>query len=273
MLKRGLREKKSYLKDKAQQYREQKHADTSEKRKALQESLRTNTAIPHSIRGEAKDLLNEMIYNVNTDEEKHLPPRIVVTTSHNPSSLLKSFSKHISLIFNGQNMMRGKLSQEKISEYCIQNGVTHLIMLNEAKGNPTTLILCRYPHGPTYKFSLFRLKFQRRVKTFGEKPYLVIDGMDSEIGSSLKKDISLCFPTVVDGNRLLALINRSGTIAFRHFLVENKKLVKECEFDLRLFKVINSTLESEGEISYVLNAFTNTRKDDILKEETDCNTQ
>ncbi|KAI5168477.1 U3 small nucleolar ribonucleoprotein IMP4 [Pancytospora epiphaga] len=259
MIAKRMKERSAYLQG--------KERDEKLKKMELSDALKENKPIPHYLRAEAKHILDEMIYDVKDDTPVFLPPKIAVTTSHDPSSMLKSFSKHMSLLFNGHHLMRGRMTQSQLSEHCAAQGVTHLLIFNETKGHPSTLILCKYPTGPTYKFSLFNVKYQRRTKALGERAFLVIDGMDSQIGLDLKQNLSTCFPSTKEGNRLVAFVNRGGTIAFRHFLIENKKLTKECEFDMRIYKIINSTFDMDGDIGYVLNAFTNTRKDDILKEE------
>lgn len=259
MASRSFKAQTSYLRRKEEEER-------TEKKARLAETLRENKKIPHELRTDASKLLDEMIYDPTAAEQVFLPPRIAVTTSHDPSSMLKSFAKHLSLVFNGLHLMRGRMTNAQLSEHCITQGVTHLIILNETKGNPSTLILCKYPTGPTYRFSLFNLKLQRRVKALGEKVHLVIDGMDTQIGLDLKQNLSLCFPSVKEGNRLVAFVNRNGIIAFRHYLIDKRKLEKECEFDLRLFKITNSTIDMDGDVDYVLNAFTNTRNDDVLKK-------
>lgn len=265
MRRSDLRDRHAYLKRREAETREEAREESrAVKKEKLAAALTTCTRIPHALRGEAKGLLDEMIYNVEAEEELPPPPRIAVTTSHDPSSLLRAFSKHLSLVFNGQHLLRGRMTMSALSEYCRSGGVTHLFIIHETKGNPSSLTLCCYPHGPTYRFSLFHLKFQRRAKTMGEKAYLVVDGMGSELGTALRRALALCFPAVEDGNRLVAFVNRDGIIAFRHFLIESRKLVKECEFDLRLYNVTNSTVEVEGTVGYVLNAFTNTRRDDVL---------
>lgn len=260
-MRRILKARADYLKKKREEELEKV------KKQELKEALRSNNPIPHHLRTEAKYLLDKMIYDVSEESEVYQLPKISITTSHNPSSMLLGVAKHLSLIFNGEHLVRGKMSNEKILETCCSNGVTHLIILNETKGMPSGLTLCRFPNGPTYKFSMFNVKIPRRQKKFGEKTLLIIDGMDSDIGKRLKLDLSLCFPTVKEGNRVLGLINRNGVIAFRHFLIDNRKLVKESEFDLKLYKVINGTFDVNGNLDYVLNAYTNTRKNDILKEE------
>lgn len=264
MLSRKLKEKQEYLKRK--EMNKGTNKETSKKQEILQDALKNNTKIPFELRGEAKDLLDELIYGTKEEEIVYLPPKIAVTTSHNPSSFLKSFSKHISLIFNGFHLMRGRMSENELSEYCKTQEVTHLMMLRETKGNPSSLVLCKYPNGPTYHFSLFNVKYQRRQKSMGEKSYLILDGMSSEIGKKLKLDLSLCFPKVAEASRVVSLINRNGTIAFRHYLIENRKLVKECEIDMKLYRVVNSTIEMNGNVEFTLKSFMNSTNDDILSE-------
>lgn len=260
MLSKKLRERQDYLKQKDSEM------STSKKQEELQKALKTNSKIPHHLRGEAKDLLDEMIYGIKEEEVVYLPPKIAVTTSHNPSSFLKSFTKHISLLFNGFHLMRGRMSEEELSEYCKTHEITHLIILRETKGNPSSMTFCKYPNGPTYHFSIFNTKYQRRQKPIGEKAYLILDGMDSEIGKKLKLNLSLCFPKVDEASRVVSFINRNGTVAFRHYLIENKKLVKECEFDMKLFKVINSTFDTHGEVDFTLKSFMNSANNDVLKQ-------
>lgn len=258
MLGRKLKERQDYIKQK------ESEREIKAKQEELKEALKNNEKIPHHLRGEAKELLDGIIYGIEEEEIVHPPPRIAVTTSRNPSSHLKSFSKHMALMFNGIHVMRGKMSENELSEYCKRQEMTHLIVLRETKGNLSSMILCKYPHGPTYHFSVFNVKYQRRQKPIGEKAYLVLDGMESDIGKRLKENLSLCFPKTDDAGRLLALINKNGTIAFRHYLIEKRKLEKECEFDMNLFKVVNSTIETNGDVDFALKSFMNNAKTDIL---------
>lgn len=261
MLRRKVKERNEYLKSK------DSDKDPETKKKQLKEALRTNSKIPFELRDEAKDLLDEIIYDVKDNSIIYSPPKILVTTSHSPSSALKSFAKHISLVFNGSHLLRGAMSENELSNYCNNQSITHLIILKENKGNPSSFVLSKYPNGPTYYFSLFNVKYQRRTHSMGEKAYLVLDKMNSDLGNKLKLDLSLCFPKVEDANRLVGLINRNGTIAFRHYLIENRKLKSECEFDMKLYRVVNSTFDMNGEVDYTLKSFMNSSKRDVLYEE------
>ncbi|KAM0680255.1 snoRNA-binding rRNA-processing protein imp4 [Glugoides intestinalis] len=230
MLGRKLKERKEYVKQK------ETERDTGDKKEDLKDILKANTRIPHHLRGDAKQLLDEIIYETVEEEVVHPFPRVAVTTSHMPSSQLKSFAK-----------------------------LTHLLIFREHKGNPSSMVLCKYPHGPTYHFSIFNVKYQRRQKALGEKAYLVLDGMDSDIGKKLTESLALCFPKTEEASRVVSFINRNGTVAFRHFYLENRKLIKECEFDMKLFKVVNSTIDTNGDVDFALKAFMNSTNNDILK--------
>lgn len=260
MLSRRQQEQREYLKQK------EKTPSGDGKQEALQNALKTGSKIPHNIRGDAKEILDEIIYGTGMEEIIHSPPKIAVTTSHNPSSFLKSFSKHISLVFAGFHLMRGRMSAKELSEYCKTQEVTHLIVIHETKGNPSSMILSKYPNGPTYHFSLFNVKYERRLKPIGEKAFLVLDGMTSELGVRLKTDLSLCFPKTDDASRLVAIINRNGTIAFRHYLIDKRKLQKECEFDMKLYRVVNSTFDMDGDVDFTLKSFMNRTNDDVLSQ-------
>lgn len=244
----------------------EKGKSSERKREMLEHTLKTNSKIPHELRGEAKEILEDIIYGTGEEEVVHRPPNIAVTTSHNPSAFLKSFSKHMSLVFNGFHLMRGRMPAKELSEYCKTQEVTHLIIIHETKGNPSSMQLCKYPNGPTYHFSMFNVKYERRLKSIGEKAFLVLDGMTSEIGKRLKVDLSLCFPKTSEASRLVAFVNRGGTVAFRHYLIEKRKLEKECEFDMKLFKVVNSTFDMDGSVDFTLKSFMNRTNDDILTQ-------
>lgn len=260
MLRRKLNERKEYLKSR------ELNETKDDKKQRLIESLKTNTKLPHDIRAEARELLDDLIYDTKTEEIIYSYPKIALTTSHSPSSSLKSFTKHMSLIFNGFNLPRGSMTEQQLYDYCISQEVTHLIIFGENKGNPSNFILSKFPNGPTYYFSLFNTKYQRRTHKLGEKAFLVIDNMNSELGKNLKLNLSLCFPKVEEANRVVSFINKNGTIAFRHCLFENRKLVRECEFDMKLYKVVSSTFNMDGDLNYALKSFMNSTKQDVLSE-------
>ena len=81
-------------------------------------------------------------------------PKIVITTSRDPSSRLTQFAKEIRLMFpGGQKINRGSYVLKDLVQACRSNDVTDLIMIHEHRGEPSTyysrhlilvrLIFCR----------------------------------------------------------------------------------------------------------------------------------
>ncbi|ORD94549.1 IMP4 [Enterospora canceri] len=242
------------------------------KKEELKECLDENRRIPHKLRGEAREILDEIIYN-NEEEEILKYPKTFVTTSHSPSTSLKEFSKHLALIFNGRFVPRSRMNEEELSEFCNQNGVTHLIIMNEAKGSPSTICLSKYPYGKTHWFTVQNMKFTRRKQALKEKAGLVLDGFGSSLGENLKKTLRLMVPAYKnmkkfkDGDRVIGFVNRGGVIGFRHSTVERRRLVTDLAFDMNLYKVSAGTFEMEGGVEYQMSGFKNIVKYDVLAKD------
>lgn len=82
-------------------------------------------------------------------------PCVLITTSREPSSNLKQFSKEMHHLFpNSQRMNRGNTTIETIVEKCLKEQVTDLIILEENRGVPNKMSISHFPHGPTIKISL-----------------------------------------------------------------------------------------------------------------------
>lgn len=83
---------------------------------------------------------NELLNNPEDDEYRWAGvenPKIVITTSYDPSSKLKIFSKEMKLILpNSQRINRGHYDLKSLLETCRNNNVTDLIMLTENRGMP-----------------------------------------------------------------------------------------------------------------------------------------
>lgn len=67
----------------------------------------------------------------------HRDPKILVTTSRDPSSRLQQFAKEIRLMFpNAQRINRGNHVIEEICSACRANDVSDLIIVHEHRGIP-----------------------------------------------------------------------------------------------------------------------------------------
>ena len=64
-------------------------------------------------------------------------PKVLVTTSRDPSSRLQQFAKEMRLVFpNSQRINRGGHVMKEIVDACKANDVTDLIILHEHRGEP-----------------------------------------------------------------------------------------------------------------------------------------
>lgn len=82
-------------------------------------------------------------------------PRVLITTSRDPSSKLAQFAKEMRLCFpNSTRINRGNYVMKELADACRTNGITDLIVLHEHRGVPDALMLSHFPHGPTVLFTL-----------------------------------------------------------------------------------------------------------------------
>jgi U3 small nucleolar ribonucleoprotein protein IMP4 len=256
---RRRRERKEYL---LRRELEQREAEMVEKKKKIEESLDTGRKVPHSLRHEAGTLLSEIIYEGKVEEEFR-PPKALVTTSRSPSSQLLAFAKRISVIINAEHLMRGKQPEEELSDMAHRHGYTHVILVHENRGRPSALTVSCYPYGPTLKFTIVDHFMSRRNIPFSPKVYFICDNLGSDVGLKVKQRLSLLFPRVDDARRIVSIVNRNDTIAFRHFLIEKEEslaLAKDLGIDLKLFEIRKGTFEMDGEIEWVYRPFMNSMK-------------
>lgn len=82
-------------------------------------------------------------------------PRIVVTTSRDPSSRLSTFSKEIRLLLpTAVRLNRGNMILGNLVASAKGQGMSDIILLHEHRGTPTAMTISHAPHGPTASFSL-----------------------------------------------------------------------------------------------------------------------
>jgi U3 small nucleolar ribonucleoprotein protein IMP4 len=142
----------------------------NEKKRRLKHAIDTATPVPTELRGEARELQHEMeldLYDNTGDKEDtpalddeyanigHRDPKVCITTSRDPSSRLKMFAKEIKLcIPNAQAINRGGYRMDELVGAAKKNDFTDVVVLNETRGNPDSLIVSHLPFGPTTYFTL-----------------------------------------------------------------------------------------------------------------------
>uniref|UniRef100_A0A2K6PCB8 Brix domain-containing protein n=1 Tax=Rhinopithecus roxellana TaxID=61622 RepID=A0A2K6PCB8_RHIRO len=166
-LRREARLRREYLYRKARE----------EAQRSAQERKEENRLIPTELRREALALQGSLEFD-DAGGEGVEDPKVIITTSRDPSSRLKMFAKVL---------VMGALVRA-----CKANGVTDLLVVHEHRGTPVGLIVSHLPFGPTAYFTLCNVVMRHDIPDLGTmseaKPHLITHGFSSRLG----KQVSIC---------------------------------------------------------------------------------
>lgn len=296
MIRRQARQRRDYLYRRALTLRD---AEIAEKRAKLKNSLATGKPLDPAIAND-KQLRKDYAYDESradrtTQEELDLDdeyaylsgvvdPRVLVTTSRDPSSRLGSFAKEIRLLLpTAIRLNRGNLILPNLVNSAKSSGLSDLILLHEHRGTPTALTVSHFPHGPTASFSLHNVVLRHDIPnssrgTVSESyPHLIFDGFTTALGKRVVKILQHLFPpreggAAKLGSRVVTFKNVEDAIEVRHhvFVKTGYQSVELAEvgprMTMRLFEIRQGTAENkDGDVEWNLNQFTRTaRKKDYL---------
>lgn len=183
-------------------------------------------------------------------------PKIVITTSRDPSSKLLQFAKvrliytaiserltvvqEMRLVFpNSNRINRGNYVVKELADACRANDVTDLIVLHEHRGVPgdsqsvrrllcaealsDAMIVSHFPHGPTAFFTLSNVALRHDIadyksSTVSEQyPHLIFDSFSSHLGERIRDVLKYLFPVPKEeSKRVMTFANRDDFISFRY---------------------------------------------------------
>ncbi|KAL5221374.1 hypothetical protein ABZP36_026087 [Zizania latifolia] len=288
MLRRNTRLRREYLYRKSLEGKERQHY---EKKRRLREALEEGKPIPTELRNEELALRRE----IDLDDQERAAavpksliddeyagaalrePKILLTTSRNPSAPLTQFVKELKVVFpNSQRMNRGGQVVSEIVESCRSHDITDLILVHEHRGKPDGLIVCHLPFGPTAYFGLLNVVTRHDIKdrkAMGKMseayPHLILDNFTSKTGERTANIIKHLFPVPKqDSKRILTFANRDDYISFRHHVYEKHGGPKSIDlkevgprFELRLYQIKRGTVDQgEAQNEFVLRPYMNTAK-------------
>ncbi|NXD32038.1 IMP4 protein, partial [Spelaeornis formosus] len=160
-LRRQARERREYLQRRAQEQQQQRQR---QRRESLRRALDENRLLPTELRREALALQKELEFDFEApgapgdsqDDEYRWaglePPKVMVTTSRDPSSRLRLFAKELCLLLPGaRRMNRGRAELGALEGACRAAGITDLLVLHETRGRPGQRRARRgsFPGGPS----------------------------------------------------------------------------------------------------------------------------
>ncbi|KAF7459276.1 Brix domain containing protein [Cryptosporidium felis] len=281
MLRRNARKRKEYLSKKSLEHIERKKFEKSLR---LREAIEEGKHIPTEYKSisdkiiENIDLIDTSIDHTSLDNEYSLSgcyePKILITTSRNPSSRLLQFVKELNLFVpNSFRVNRGGYILKNFSDLCRSNGATDLIIVHEHRGEPDGLIVSHFPHGPTAYFALENVVLRHdlpiRPSTISQNsPHLIFQNFGSRLGKRVSEILKNLFPRPRDASqRVVSFVNVDEKIIFRNFswLQSNNNGPDGIDlneigprFELKLYKIELGTLEMKNlSIEWVYRPFFN----------------
>jgi U3 small nucleolar ribonucleoprotein protein IMP4 len=149
-------------------------------------------------------------------------PRILVTTSRDPSSRLGTFAKEMRLLLpTSVRLNRGNLILSNLVDSAKSSGLSDIVLLHEHRGTPTALTVSHFPHGPTASFSLHNVVLRADIPnsargTVSESyPHLIFEGFESKLGKRVVQVLKHLFPpreaTAKIGNRVVTYVFTAKT--------------------------------------------------------------
>ncbi|KAL6857015.1 hypothetical protein ACP4OV_018397 [Aristida adscensionis] len=286
MLRRNQRLRREYIYRKSLEGPEK---ELYEKKRRVREALEEGKPIPTELRNEEHLLRRQIDLE---DQERAVPrsivddeyatanvrePKILLTTSRNPSAPLIQFVKELKVVFpNSQRMNRGGQVISEIVESCRSHDITDLVLVHEHRGQPDGLIVSHLPFGPTAYFGLLNVVTRHDIKdrkAMGKMseayPHLILDNFSTKIGERTATIIKHLFPVPKpESKRILTFANRDDYISFRHHVYEKHGGPKSLDlkevgprFELRLYQIIQGTVDqTEAQKEFVLRPYINTAK-------------
>lgn len=279
MIRKQARERREYLYRKSLELQE---TSLIEKRQQLKAALASGKPLSKEL-AEDEKLQSDYIYDeseqLQIDDEYSMmsgisDPKIIITTSRDPSVKLLQFSKEIKLMFpNSLKLNRGNYVIPDLVLTCNRVQISDLIILHEHRGIPTSLTLSHFPHGPSVVFTLHNVKLRHDLTDIGNVsesyPHLVFENFTTKIGTRLVQILKHLFPprsasNKDEGNRVISFINNDDYISVRHHVyVKTKEGVELSEigprFEMRLYEIKLGLLDNKNaDVEWQLRRFIRT---------------
>ncbi|KAI0796574.1 Brix-domain-containing protein [Abortiporus biennis] len=283
MIRRQTRERRQYIYAKSLEAQERQ---TYERKQQLKDALASGRTLPTELKRDAKSLGKDLAFDeAQADPSTHidneysragiLDPKIVVTTSRDPSSKLLQFAKEMRLVFpNSHRINRGNYVVKELAEACRANDITDLVILHEHRGTPDAMIVSHFPHGPTLYFTLHNVTLRHDIDSYKtstvseQYPHLIFENFSSKLGERIGDILKYLFPVPKeDSKRVMTFSNEDDFISFRHhvFLKTGQKSVQLAEvgprFEMKPYELRQGTIEqTEAEREWVLAHYSRTAK-------------
>ena len=264
---------------------EGKERELYEKKRTIRQCLEDGKPIPTELRRDEARLREEVhAEDVHTarygargvvDDEyakaAESEPRVLLTTSRDPSSRLQQFAKELKLLFpTSQRINRGSQILPDLVDLCRNGGFTDLVMVHEHRGEPDGLVISHLPFGPTCYFGISNTVMRHDIKDqdLGHVsevfPHLILENFTTPLGQRTATVLKHLFPEPkAKSKRVVTFANDADYISLRHHTYEMPKGAKSValteigpRFEMRLYQIKLGTAEQDDcDIEWSLRPF------------------
>jgi len=148
-----------------------------------------------------------------------------------------------------------------------EKGYTDIIVINEHQKEPSSLLLCHLPTGPTFFFRLSNVKLTKHIKRdwkeiTSHRPEVITTNFKTRVGVMIGRMFCSLFHQVPQftGRRVVTFHNQRDYIFFRHHRYEFKKNGEKAalrelgpRFTLKLKSIQKGTFDSKtGEYEWII---------------------
>ena len=267
---------------------EGKERELYEKKRKIRECLEEGKAIPNELRNSEAELRKELaLEDVETatngaaadDEYKNAnlrDPKVLVTTSRDPSSRLTQFVKEVKLLMpTAQRINRGAQVLPDLVELCRSNDFTDLVVVHEHRGEPDGMVISHMPFGPTAYFGISSTVMRHDIKdedigTVSEaNPHLILENFTTALGKRTANILKHLFaPPKGKSKRVITFANNADWISLRHHTYEMPKGPKSVQltevgprFEMKLYQIKLGTIDAEdADVEWALRPFMRSAK-------------
>lgn len=202
---------------------------------------------------------------------REIPPKIIITTSYDPSKYLYEFIKELLVVFpNSFFYHRKQFPIKTIVDQASAKGFTDLIVINEDRKFKSKydgfngLTHIHLPDGPTAYYKLSSVQLSKHIEGHGlptnHKPEVIVNNFNTRLGHRVGRMLSSLFHQEPNfrGRRVITFHNQRDFIFVRHhrYIFDNKEKSRIQElgprFTLKLRWLQKGTFDTQtGELEWI----------------------
>ncbi|KAG9391526.1 Brix domain [Carpediemonas membranifera] len=194
------------------------------------------------------------------DHREGKVPVVWVTTSPRPKGrrVLSFVEDLLTMIPAAKYVKRGKRTITAMCEYATEQGATDVVVVHADGADPTGIMVCHLPTGPTAWFKLDGIVLRKRIKNHGwptvHPPEVIAKNFTTHLGKRVAQILGGLFPAQPDvtGRQVISINNKRDFIFMRfhryEFASDEAVNLQELgpKFSLKLRYIVRGSFDPVG---------------------------